>query len=76
MKQPVRKGIDPVARPTEWITAVVMLSAAVTAFQTDHDLAALLSVAGACLPVIITAVVAKYEASHADTVVETPAVEE
>ena len=56
-----RSGLTPVARPTEWTTALTMLVVAVLAWQSNHDLAALVSVAGACLPVIVTAIVAAVE---------------
>lgn len=56
-----RSGITPVERPTEWTTAVVMLVLAVLAYQTDHDTAALLAVAGAVLPVIVTAIVTAWD---------------
>jgi len=75
-KRPIRKGASPVERPTEWTTAVVMLITAFVTWQANRDTAALISVGAACLPVIVTAVVAWYEERHADTVDITPAVNE
>lgn len=48
----------PKERPTEWTAAVVMLSVALFAFTSDHDTAALIATVGACLPAIVTALVA------------------
>ena len=56
-----RSGISPVKRPTEWTTAVAMLVSAGILFYNDRDTAALVATASACLPVIITAIVAAYE---------------
>jgi len=56
-----RRRASPVERPTEWITAVVMLVTAVIAFTDDRDIAGLIAVGAACLPVIVTAVVTWWE---------------
>jgi hypothetical protein len=56
-----RSGITPAERPTEWTMAVVMLITAGLAWQSDHDTGALIAVAAAALPVIITAITAWYD---------------
>lgn len=75
-KHPIRKGIRPSARPTEWTSAAIMLAGAFAAYTTDHNVAALLAVIGACVPALSTAVASWWEQRHADTVAVTPAVEE
>lgn len=71
---PIRKGVTPAARPTEWTAAAVMLANACVMFATDHNTAALVSVASACLPALATAAFSWYEARHVDAVVAAPAV--
>ncbi len=72
--RPVRTGATPVVRPTEWTMAVVMLVTAFLAWNTDHDTAALVAVAAAALPVIVTAIVSWYEKRHATMTEPTPVV--
>lgn len=64
----VRTGVSPVDRPTEWTTALVMLVTAAVAYYNDRDIAALIAVAAAVLPVLVTAVAAWWEKRHAVTV--------
>jgi hypothetical protein len=47
----------PVARPTEWTSAVALLGGALLMFSVDKNAAALVAVVGACLPAITTAIV-------------------
>lgn len=75
-KKPLRKGVTPIERPTEWTMAVGMLVTAFFSWQTDHNTAALVSVGAACAPAIITAIVSWWEARHADTVVIVEGVDE
>jgi hypothetical protein len=56
-----RTGLTPAERPTEWINAVLLLGAALWAWKTDHDTAALIAVAGATIPIIVTAVASWYD---------------
>jgi uncharacterized membrane protein YkvI len=50
-------AITPVDRPTEWTSALVMLVLGVIAYLDDRNVAALVAVAGAVLPVLVTAAV-------------------
>lgn len=61
-----RSGITPVERPTEWTTAVVMIVLAILAYQSDHNTAALVAVAAAALPVIVTAIVSAWDKRTAE----------
>jgi hypothetical protein len=63
-----RTGVTPVERPTEWTMAVVMLITAFFAWRTDHDTGALIAVAAAALPVIVTAITAWYDRRQAQQV--------
>jgi Zn-dependent protease with chaperone function len=58
---PARTGITPVERPTEWTTAIVLLITAVIAYFNDHDAAALVAVAMAAVPVLVTALVSWWD---------------
>ena len=75
-KRPVRKGKRFQDRPTEWTTAIVMLVLAVQQYLSDHNIAALTAVVGACLPVLLTAAVSWYEAHKANAVAVVEAVDE
>jgi len=50
-------AITPVDRPTEWTSALVMLVLGVIAYLDDRNVAALVAVAGAVLPILVTAAV-------------------
>lgn len=49
--------VSPVKRPTEWTAAVVMLVLAVVAYVQDRNVAVLIAIIGAAVPVIVTALV-------------------
>ena len=66
-KIPVREGVTPSARPTEWTTAVVGLVSAMLLFYADRDVAALAAAVGGALPTIVTAGVSYWEKRHATT---------
>jgi hypothetical protein len=59
-----RTGYSPVARPTEWTTAVVLLITAAIAWYNDRNTAALVAAIGAALPVIVTALATWYDRRH------------
>jgi len=63
--RPIRSGVSPVDRPTEWTTALVMLITAALAYNSDHDIAALIAVVAAALPVLVTAITTAWERRHA-----------
>lgn len=50
-------AISPVERPTEWTSALVMLVLGVIAYLDDRNIAALIAIVGAALPVIVTTIV-------------------
>jgi hypothetical protein len=50
-------SVTPVDRPTEWTSALVMLVLGVIAYLDDRNVAALVAVIGAALPVVVTALV-------------------
>ena len=54
----------PVARPTEWTTAVTLLVVAGLSWLTDHNTAALVAVGAAALPVLVTAAVEWWRKRH------------
>lgn len=73
--RPVRKGKGPKTRPTEWTVGVTMLIAALIAWYNDRDTAALIAVASAVLPAIVTSITTWWEQRNANVVDVTPAVE-
>lgn len=58
----------PIARPTEWTSALTMLVLAVIAYASNHDVAALVAVVGAALPVLVTAAVTWWRSRHSTKV--------
>jgi hypothetical protein len=50
-------AVSPVDRPTEWTSALVMLVLGVIAYLDDRNIAALIAIIGAALPVIVTSAV-------------------
>lgn len=75
-KHPLRRGLTPTARPTEWTVAAVMLLVAVIAWVNDRDTAALLAVLGATAPALATTGFAYLERRRADALTLAEAVVE
>ena len=66
-KIPVREGVTPTARPTEWTLAATGLVSAVLLYYADRNVAALVAAIGGALPTLVTAVVTYWEKRHATT---------